>query len=199
MFLIIPLSRLPHFKFWSQILFDTSLNTLIKSFLKFCPKCWENDGIVPEYAKKHLSISRKMFLLFLRMSTYKESNEGYMSAEFFGSLHSKYGWLGAFEMSLLCSIYANQTPLLEKLCENVIKQNRSDFKASFTRYSANVNQTLGAIKMRCGLHVIDAKDLGEDLNPCNSLDIQGLTRLIEISVDLTYKRRSCRKTCPTDS
>ena len=108
-----------------------------------------------------------------------------MSAEFFGSLHSKYGWLGAFEMSLLCSIYANQTPLLEKLCENVIKQNRSDFKASFTRYSANVNQTLGAIKMRCGLHVIDAKDLGEDLNPCNSLDIQGLTRLIELSVDLT--------------
>ena len=179
------LLRLPHFKFWSQMLFDTSLNTLIKSFLKFSPNCWETEKIVHEYVKSHQIVSKKMFLLFLRMSTYKESNEGYMSADFFGNLHSKYGWLGAFEMSLLCSIYANQSPLLQKLCENVIKHNRSDFKSSFTRYSANVKQTLSVIKMRCGLHVVDCNDLSEEFNPCNSLDVSGLTRIIDLCVDLT--------------
>ena len=180
------LLRLPHHKFWSQVVFDSTFKVFLKSFLTNFAKCWEQDTEVnEEVAKKQTVLKQKVFLACLRLSTYKESNDGFMSPEYFGRLHCQSKWFDAIEMSNFCSIYYQQSPLLSKLCENIIKQNESDFRARFQMYSEGIIKTMNSVKRACGLTIIDMSELSLELNPTAGLDLFTIYKLSSLCLDLT--------------
>jgi hypothetical protein len=70
------LLKLSYQKFWCQIIYDNSCQQLIDSYLKLSPRSHDSfnfDRLQSDVLKLHDSIHRCVFLICLRMSTYKES------------------------------------------------------------------------------------------------------------------------------
>ena len=70
------LLKLSYQKFWCQIIYDNSCQQLIDSYLKLSPRTHDSfklDRLQSDVLKMHDSIHRCVFLICLRMSTYKES------------------------------------------------------------------------------------------------------------------------------
>ena len=178
--------RLPHHKFWSQVYFDATFKAFLKSFLTNFPKCWDEDSESSEQiTTKQMSLKQKVFLVCVRLSTYKESNEGFMSPDYFGQLHVQAGWFAPKEMANFCSIYYQQSVLLSKICESIVTNSREDFKLKFWNYSAGIIGAIQSIKRACGLNLLDPNDLSTEFNPAAGLDLYALFRMADLSLELT--------------
>jgi hypothetical protein len=70
------LLKLTYQKFWCQVIYDNSCQQLIDSYLKLSPRSHDSfklDKLPANVLTLHNSIHRCVFLICLRMSTYKES------------------------------------------------------------------------------------------------------------------------------
>lgn len=83
---------LPYHRFWSQAVHDRALHIWMADLLQELPRerdltGQEEDGqpLFSEEASEELRrLTRKLFLVFLRLSTHKESRQNHMSTKHFG-------------------------------------------------------------------------------------------------------------------
>ncbi|CAF0807739.1 unnamed protein product [Brachionus calyciflorus] len=124
---------LPYQKFWCQIIYDLSCQKMIDSYLKLAPRPYDMLKIqIPrQISNLHNSIHRYVFIVCLRMSTYKESKENFISQSVFANLVYDNYLFDIPKILDLCVLY-QKNPVLNKIIENLFNsQSRyyDDFKA----------------------------------------------------------------------
>ncbi|MPC46373.1 Activating signal cointegrator 1 complex subunit 2 [Portunus trituberculatus] len=67
------LLRLPHHKFWSQMIYDPNIHLCLESYLSQCPR-WYEESQVDQLCKGMVSsLHRLILLIYLRLATPRES------------------------------------------------------------------------------------------------------------------------------
>jgi len=118
------LLHLPCHKFWSQLVHDESLHKYLESVLQAFPR--QHDVSVErkeeELVGKNVRILHKLFLVFVRLCTYKESATDFMSPEYFGNLIYDKFLLDIPKLMDVCVLFApcNQA-IVSKMVANVLK------------------------------------------------------------------------------
>jgi len=86
------LLRLPCYKFWSQICNDDGLHMWLGELLEIFPREHDRDPTwVPSIQQMHSKILQKMFLVHVRLCTYKESSVDFFNPDAWGHmLYDKY-------------------------------------------------------------------------------------------------------------
>ncbi len=115
------LLSLPYQKFWCQIVFDTTCQRLVDSYLKLAPRPYDVEKMksLPEETIGLLgSIHKHVFFVCLRMSTYKESKDNFMTQQGFADLIYENFLFDIPKILDLCVLYKNN-PVLVRLVENL--------------------------------------------------------------------------------
>ncbi|XP_064394350.1 activating signal cointegrator 1 complex subunit 2-like isoform X2 [Halichondria panicea] len=117
------LLKLPHPNFWSQVVYDSSLQKCLDSYLRNAPRSYDRPLNLPLNVKEtQRNIHKRMFMTFLRMSTAKESEAHYFTpAAHADIIYQKY-LFDVPKLIDLCILYGNSNKaLLAKLVANVFK------------------------------------------------------------------------------
>ncbi|RLU22676.1 hypothetical protein DMN91_004954 [Ooceraea biroi] len=82
------LLELPFYRFWSNVVYNTSIIDTLVSFLQEAPPFYALESFpnIPEMLKVLEDLCRNVLMVFARLVTNKESSTEYMSLPFFGSL-----------------------------------------------------------------------------------------------------------------
>uniref|UniRef100_UPI00398F2E0B activating signal cointegrator 1 complex subunit 2 n=1 Tax=Pristiophorus japonicus TaxID=55135 RepID=UPI00398F2E0B len=148
------LLALPHDKFWCQVIFDETLQKCLDSFLRYTPRQYdelENRNPVVAEVQKHLH--RNVFMIFLRMSTHKESKEHFISPDAFGEIIYD-GFLFDIPKILdLCVIFGKgNAALLKKMIANIFNQQPNYFN-DLNETVPTILQVYSSICDQCGLRL----------------------------------------------
>ena len=115
---------LPYHTFWSHVMFDRTLLTTFGRLLKRLPRPHDRsyayqDEQISKTLKEIMSLT---FRVVLRMSTYKESKQDFMSPEFFSRIIYENFIFDIPKLLDICSIFirANRR-LVEKLVGSLFK------------------------------------------------------------------------------
>lgn len=116
---------------------------MIDSYLKLAPRPYDMNKIdLPmQIVNLHQSIHRFVFLVCLRMSTYKESRQNFINQDVFADLIYKNYLFDIAKILDLCILY-EKNPLLNKIIENLFSVQKNfyeDFKIS-------INEMIKAIE-----------------------------------------------------
>ena len=115
-------NHLSYFRFWCHVVRDSGLHHFLDTYLRFAPRSFDAFLPTPELQAAEKTIHRQVFMVFLRMSTNKESATAFMKQETFAELIYE-NWV--FDMTKfldLCALYAeSNAPLLTKMISNVFK------------------------------------------------------------------------------
>ncbi|KAL7634927.1 UNVERIFIED_CONTAM: hypothetical protein RMT77_015308 [Armadillidium vulgare] len=146
------LLELPHYKFWSQIVFDKSVQECLQYYLMEGPR-WYDTTILPkdEICLSLLnSIHQLVFLIFVRMATFKESKNDYITPSVFGDLIYDNFIYDICKILDLCILYGiSNSPLLERLLSCVFTHqpkyynDLSEFCLSLFSVLKNLEEKLG--------------------------------------------------------
>lgn len=135
------LLHLPCHKFWSQLLHDSSLHKYLESVLQSFPR--QHDVSVErkdeELVAKNFRILHKLFLVFVRLCTYKESATDFMTPEYFGNLIYDKFLLDIPKLMDVCVLFGpcNQV-IVSKMIANVLK-----CQPKYLEDLASTGETLG--------------------------------------------------------
>lgn len=137
------LLRLPHHKFWSQCIYDDNLQIHLGRILQRLPRQHDYEKI-NNYPREILSIARKLahktFLVFLRLSTHKESTEFYITPIVFGKIiYDTYLFDIPKILDICVLFHDDNSTLVEKMVKNVIEKSKG-------RYDNDIKQTAQTIK-----------------------------------------------------
>ncbi|XP_071841614.1 activating signal cointegrator 1 complex subunit 2-like [Apostichopus japonicus] len=146
------LLKLPHHKFWSQNVYDTSLQKCLDSYLKNAPRYHDGEHqMPPSLLGKQKSIHRLVFLAFLRLSTHKESKEGFINPSSFGDLIYDNYIFDAVKLIELSVLYGGgNAELLKKMVENVFK-NQPNYLSDLKQVVPTILEAFVTISKKCGL------------------------------------------------
>ncbi|KAK9307142.1 hypothetical protein QLX08_002463 [Tetragonisca angustula] len=110
---------LPFYRFWSNIVFNTSILDTLVSFLQDAPPFYalENFPNSPKMLELLETLSRYVLVVFARLVTNKESSEEYMNRPFLGSLlYEKYIFTVPIIFDL-CQLYGRENA---KIMERIL-------------------------------------------------------------------------------
>jgi len=117
------LLRLPCHLFLSQVCHDESLTKWLAEIMETFPRehdrqpCWT--GAVTD---AHLNILQKLFLVHVRLCTYKESNKDFFSPEYWGHLLYERSLLGLPRLLDMCVLFSPcNKSITSKMVGNVFK------------------------------------------------------------------------------
>ncbi|XP_018015694.1 activating signal cointegrator 1 complex subunit 2 [Hyalella azteca] len=137
---------LPHHKFWSELIYSRKIHKCLVSYLSQAPR-WYDEGylnIMNDIQHRNiigpvlLSVHKLVFLVHLRMSTYKESKSNHISASAFGDLLYDHYVLDVCQLLDLCSLYhPSDSALLSKAISNVFTHQ--------PKYKADLRQLLESV------------------------------------------------------
>ncbi|XP_061672442.1 activating signal cointegrator 1 complex subunit 2 [Syngnathoides biaculeatus] len=125
------LLALPHDKFWCQVVFDTSLQKCLDSYLHHAPRRLD---LVPEpsspgVAETQRALHRAVFFVFLRMATHKESKENFITPAVFGEVLYENYLFDIPKIMDLCMLFGKgNAQLLHKMIENIFTQQPSYYR-----------------------------------------------------------------------
>ena len=115
---------LPYHVFWSHVMFDRTLLITFGRLLKRFPRPHEKSYAYPDdqISSTLKEIMKLSFRVVLRMSTYKESRQDFMTADFFSKMIYDNFIFDIPKILDICSIYtiANRR-LVEKLIGSLFK------------------------------------------------------------------------------
>ncbi|RNA20224.1 activating signal cointegrator 1 complex subunit 2 isoform X1 [Brachionus plicatilis] len=180
------LLSLPHQKFWCQIIYDTSCQNMIDSYLKLAPRPYDTNKIdfPMQIANLHNSIHRLVFLVCLRMSTYKENRENFINQNVFADLIYKNYLFDIPKILDLCILY-EKNPVLNKIIQNLFSVQKNyydDFKIS-------IKDIIKAIETsRKSLHSIFELESKYDIGATKSLEFvaEKLPKNMKEILDIIY-------------
>ena len=101
------LLKLPHDRFWAQLIHDHSLHKLLSEFLQKAPRCWDSWEIPPDMKLVHDKLLRLVFITILRMSTDHESKVNFLTPEAFGFAIYENFMFDIPKMMDICSLYGH--------------------------------------------------------------------------------------------
>ncbi|XP_062505519.1 activating signal cointegrator 1 complex subunit 2-like [Corticium candelabrum] len=112
-------------QFWCQVIFDDSLKSFLDSYLLAAPRSWPSLSLPSHVQAVHESVHRRVFMVFLRMTTNRENQDDFLSDEAFGDILYENFLLDIPKMMDLCILYGGKeaqhanTQLLTKMLTNV--------------------------------------------------------------------------------
>ncbi|XP_071945798.1 activating signal cointegrator 1 complex subunit 2-like isoform X2 [Antedon mediterranea] len=114
----------PYHKFWSQVIFDGSLQMCLDTYLSFAPRCFDNLSHVPGHYQDSLKhVHKLVFMTFLRIATHKESKEHFITPHIFGDILYENFLFDIPKFMDLCVLYGTgNKQLLSKMINNVFSQ-----------------------------------------------------------------------------
>lgn len=146
------LLSLPHDKFWCQVIFDETLQKSLDSFLRYTPRQYdglENSNLAIADMQKRLH--RSVFMIFLRMSTHKESKEHFITPNVFGEIIYDGFLFDIPKIFDLCIIFGKgNTTLLKKMIGNIFNQQPNYFN-DLDETVPTILQVYNSICVKCGL------------------------------------------------
>jgi activating signal cointegrator complex subunit 2 len=111
------LLELSHADFWNQVIFDRSLHQFLDSYLQLAPRTVTHSSSL---ATKMMH--KNVFLIYLRMSTHKESVQDTISRDVFGEIVYDNFLFDMPKIFDLCCLYGSSNqPLLSKMVSNIFK------------------------------------------------------------------------------
>lgn len=115
------LLKLPHHRFWSQVIYDDGLQQCLESYLSHGPRKYDMSGKMKnKWAPLLKNVHRLVFMAFLRMSVCKESKIHYITPTAFGDLIYDYFVFDIPKIMDLCAIYGQDNEaLLKKMITNI--------------------------------------------------------------------------------
>ncbi|KAG7155989.1 Activating signal cointegrator 1 complex subunit 2-like [Homarus americanus] len=132
--------NLPHHKFWSQMVFDPAIHECLESYIANSYRWYE--GIVPNDHCTPVveSVHQLMFLIYVRMSTYKESKACHITPSTFGDIIYENYLFDICKLLDLCILYGpTNSPLLAKMITNIFTQQ--------PKYYDDLSQTVSSISL----------------------------------------------------
>lgn len=149
------LLSLPYHVFWSHMVFDRELLRNICKLLKRLPRPHDKQFIHPDedIREKLAQLTQAAFRLILRMSTFKESKQDFMSATFFAQMVYDNFVFDVPKIVDICSVFTSGNhSLVEKIVENLfktqpkylsdLKQSAEQFLEAFQRITAEAERFL---------------------------------------------------------
>lgn len=187
------LLSLPHDRFWCQVVFDESLHRCLDSYLQLAPRGSDVSNLPssPALAEVQCSLHRAVFMTFLRMATYKESKEHFLSAAVFKEIIYDNYLFDIPKIMDLCVLFGKgNSNLLTKMIENIFTQQPS-YYSDLEEAIPTVLQVFDSILEKCGLQnedasAVEALKLTASRAPdISSMDPQELADLILYLCDST--------------
>ena len=118
------LLRLPCNVFWSQLCHDENLTRWLADVMETFPREHDRQAWWTERVREaHKTILQKLFLVHVRLCTYKESNRDFFSPEYWGELLYEKCLLGLPRLLDICVLFfpCNKS-ITAKMVGNVLKQ-----------------------------------------------------------------------------
>lgn len=190
------LLQLSHHRFWCQVIFDESLHQVLESFLRFAPRSHDAFFELPgDTDNLHDRVTHLVFLAYLRMATYKESKENWMTPEVFGEIIYENFLFDIPKMLDLCAIYGHSNlALLSKMVGSVFSH-QPHYLKDLKDAVPTVLQVLSNICIKCGLESeasvqtpqkLSDGSVGTDINVLSATEFQDvLFYLADTVVTLT--------------
>lgn len=147
------LLSLPHDRFWCQVVFDESLHKCLDSYLQLAPRGSDVSGLPssPALAEVQCSLHRAVFMAFLRMATYKESKEHFLSTAVFKEIIYDNYLFDIPRIMDLCVLFGKgNNQLLTKMIENVFTH-QPCYYSDLEEAIPTVLQVFESILEKCGL------------------------------------------------
>ncbi|EDO27748.1 predicted protein, partial [Nematostella vectensis] len=118
---------LPHNEFWCQVIFDDTLKNCLDSYLQHAPRWFDASSVVPrEVELLQKGIHHRVFMVYLRMSTHKESQSNFLTPEVFGDILYNHFLFDIPKLMDLCALYGGESnqnmPLLRKMIVNIFSK-----------------------------------------------------------------------------
>ncbi|XP_064651306.1 activating signal cointegrator 1 complex subunit 2-like [Lineus longissimus] len=159
------LLALSHDKFWCQAIFDETLQMSLESYLRYAPRTFDGLNRLPDSAKeKHLSVHRLVFMTFLRLATFKESKDAFITPHIFGEILYENFIFDIPKMMDLCVLYAKgNLVLLQKMVDNIFTQQpkyEDDLRATIP----SILQVFENISLQCGVKCSSTQGSPEKLS-----------------------------------
>lgn len=157
------LLRLEYHKFWSQMVHDPELQSALAQYLQTLPRNYDlqhqSGGIV---ASLVLSVTHKLFLVFLRLSTFKESKTSFMSAHAYGNLIYNNYLFDIPRIIDICSLFRTFNPAItDKMIANIFKSQPSyfnDLEESVNTMVSNLYTVTERSEVICALPTCDTPE-----------------------------------------
>ncbi|GIY00130.1 hypothetical protein CDAR_501572 [Caerostris darwini] len=114
--------KLPYHRFWSQAIYDESLHKCLESYISQATRYYDLDNLClkPEIMKAVKKIHKLVFLIYLRMSTCKESKNFFMKPEAFGDIIYDNYIFDVPKIMDLCVLYGLPNfQLMTKMIQNI--------------------------------------------------------------------------------
>ena len=174
-------------KFWSQSVYDNRLHINLGQLLQRLPRPhdYEPLEIYPEPRIRELvsKIARKTFLVYLRLSTHKESADHYITPAAFGKIVYDNYLLDVPRLMDLCVLFSNDnSSLVEKMVANVINQAMGRYDNDIKQSARTVREAL--IKVQHRVDTLVFQTPGIISNAENSKVSQQLMDLALYSADI---------------
>ncbi|XP_069353137.1 activating signal cointegrator 1 complex subunit 2 isoform X1 [Eulemur rufifrons] len=146
------LLALPHDKFWCQVIFDETLQKCLDSYLRYVPRKFDEwVAPAPEVVDMQKRLHRSVFLIFLRMSTHKESKDHFISPSAFGEILYNNFLFDIPKILDLCVLFGKgNSPLLQKMIGNIFTQQPSYYN-DLDETMPTILQVFSNILQHCGL------------------------------------------------
>ncbi|XP_053372909.1 LOW QUALITY PROTEIN: activating signal cointegrator 1 complex subunit 2-like [Mercenaria mercenaria] len=146
------LLQLPHNKFWCQAIFDETLHRCIDSYLRFAPRSYNVLQELPEHAReKHNEVHRLVFMTCVRMSTFKESKECYITPSVFGEILYENFIFDIPKLLDLCVLYGQGNgALLAKMIENIFTK-QPKYNEDLAQTISTLSQVFDSVMEKCGI------------------------------------------------
>jgi len=115
--------------FWCQIIYDTTCRDLIDSYLKLAPRphdILKLKTLPDKIIQLQNDIHKSVFLVCLRMSTFKETSKDFMNADAFANIIYNYYLFDIPKIFDLCVLY-KKNPVLVKMIENLFRTQSNYF------------------------------------------------------------------------
>jgi len=116
------LLKLSHHRFWSQVVYHEGTHGAFESYLVNAPRFHDFQAMVLTKSMRDIQneIHRCIFLVYLRMSTFKESKSCHISPATFGVILYDYFIFDIPKIMDLCALFRhNNKKLLQKMINNV--------------------------------------------------------------------------------
>ncbi|KAK7080972.1 Activating signal cointegrator 1 complex subunit 2 [Halocaridina rubra] len=144
------LLRLQHHRFWSQVVYNEDVHKCLNSYLMQAQRSYDED-LLDSFSEPVVeSIHNLVLLVFLRMSTHKESKEDYITPSVFGEILYDNFVFDICKILDICVLYGPQNQqLISKMIGNIFTNQKNyysdlaDTIPTFISALGNMEEQLG--------------------------------------------------------
>ncbi|XP_076326218.1 activating signal cointegrator 1 complex subunit 2 [Tachypleus tridentatus] len=147
------LLKMPHHRFWSQVVFDETLKNCLGSYLSYAPRYYDLDDLMvtEEMKQAFQQVHRLVFMVYLRMSTYKETKSAHITPKQFGTIiYDNYLFDIPKLMDLAVLYSQGNEALLHKMVENIFMAQRS-YENDLSEAVPTILEVFDTIQKKLGL------------------------------------------------